>query len=60
MRRAASDLTEYVPGNHLMTDDRAPVELLGMKVLDGLIRDEVAFYKNIYKEEGLTALLERL
>lgn len=60
MRRAASDLTEYVPGNHLMTDDRAPVELLGMKVLDGLIRDEVAFYKKIYKEEGLTALLERL
>ena len=36
-----------------MTDDKAPVELLGMKVIDQLIQDEVAYYKDIYHEEGI-------
>ena len=60
MGRVSSELTEYVPGDLLMTDDKAPVELLGMKVIDELIRDEVAYYKQIYKDGGLKALLEKL
>ena len=28
-----------------MTDDKAPVELLGMKVIDSLIGNEVEYYK---------------
>ena len=60
MSRVSSELTEYVPGDLLMTDDKAPVELLGMKVIDELIRDEVAYYKQIYKDGGLKALLEKL
>lgn len=60
MKRVASELTKYVPGNHLMTDDKAPVELLGMRVIDELIRDEVAYYKEIYQEGGIKALLEAL
>ena len=40
-----------------MTDDRAPVELLGMRVIDELIRDEVVYYKMIYQEEGIPGLL---
>ncbi|MGN0437598.1 MAG: spermidine synthase, partial [Lachnospiraceae bacterium] len=59
-QKVSSELTEYVPGNYLMTDDKAPVELLGMKVIDELIRDEVAYYKDIYKEGGVKALLEKL
>lgn len=60
MEKVSSELTEYVPGHYLMTDDKAPVELLGMKVIDELIRDEVAYYKDIYKEGGVKALLEKL
>lgn len=60
MSRVSSELTEYVPGDLLMTDDKAPVELLGMKVIDELIRDEVAYYKQIYKDGGLKGLLEKL
>ena len=60
MGKIASELTVYVPGDYLMTDDKAPVELLGMKVIDGLIQDEIAYYKQVYKEGGLKALLEKL
>ena len=57
MQKVFSTLTAYVPGDYLLTDDKAPVELLGMRVIDELIRDEVAYYKAIYKEGGLKALL---
>ena len=44
----------------VMTDDKAPVELLGMQVIDELIGDEVSYYKKIYKESGLKGLLKAL
>lgn len=40
-----------------MTDDQAPVELLGMQVIDELIQEELAYYKNIYEREGISGLL---
>ncbi len=43
---------------HVMTDDQAPVELLGMRVIDEMIADEVNYYKKIYEEGGLEGLLE--
>ena len=39
-----------------MTDDKAPVELLGMQVIDQLIQEEVAYYKDIYEEQGISGL----
>ena len=60
MVRVQDGLTAYEAGNYRMTDDRAPVELLGMQVIDDLIGDEVEYYKEIYKEEGVGGLLERL
>ncbi|MDD6039404.1 MAG: fused MFS/spermidine synthase [bacterium] len=60
MNRVSSNLIKYVPGNYLMTDDKAPVELLGMKVIDELIQDEVVYYKDIYKNGGIKALIEQL
>ena len=43
-----------------MTDDKAPVELLGIKVIDSMIAEEVSYYKDIYKKEGLKGLLNAL
>ena len=60
MGRVTSGLTPYEPGSHIMTDDKAPVELLGMRVIDELIRDEVNYYREIWREGGLKALLELL
>ena len=39
-----------------MTDDKAPVELLGMRQIDSIIKDEVKYYKEIYKTQGLDGL----
>ncbi|MCQ2555065.1 MAG: fused MFS/spermidine synthase [Clostridia bacterium] len=52
-------LEKYVKGDYLMTDDKAPVELLGVKMIDELIIDEVEYYKGIFREEGLKGLIER-
>ena len=60
MEYVNNNLKEYEPGDYIMTDDKAPVELLGMRVIDELISDEVNYYKEIYREKGLEALLEAL
>ncbi|MCM1500156.1 MAG: fused MFS/spermidine synthase [Clostridium sp.] len=60
MNKVADRLTVYEPGQYLMTDDKAPVELLGMRVIDDLIQEEVKYYKEIYEKEGLQGLLDRL
>lgn len=60
MGKVTEGLTAYEPGEFLMTDDKAPVELLGMRVIDGLIRDEVEYYRDIYEQEGLKGLLDKL
>ena len=39
---------------------RQPVELLGMKVIDSLIGNEVEYYKKIYDTEGIKGLIEAL
>lgn len=60
MSGVLDNLTKYEKGNHILTDDKAPVELLGMRVIDELIRDEVAYYKQIYQKEGIKGLIESL
>ncbi|MCD8301246.1 MAG: fused MFS/spermidine synthase [Clostridiales bacterium] len=60
MDHVSEGLTAYDAGDYLMTDDKAPVELLGMRVIDDLIGNEASYYKDIYKEEGLSGLLEAL
>lgn len=60
MRKSYEDLVLYMPGDLVMTDDKAPVELLGMQVIDEIIEDEVNYYKGIYNREGLEGLLELL
>ena len=60
MQRVSDTITDYESRGHLMTDDKAPVELLGMKQIDLIIKDEVSYYKEIYEKEGLKGLLELL
>ena len=58
--RVSSDIRSYEKGNYILTDDKAPVELLGMQVIDEMIKDEVAYYKEIYKRDGIKGLLNAL
>lgn len=60
MERVQKNLTAYHAGNYVMTDDKAPVELLGMQIIDELIQEEVAYYKEIYEEEGFRGVMEML
>ena len=60
MAVVAENLTAYEAGNYIMTDDKAPVELLGMQVIDELIRDEVSYYKAIYEEQGVRGVIDAL
>ncbi len=50
-------LRHYVGGERILTDDQAPVEVLGMRAIDGLIQAELQYYQKIYREEGLKGLL---
>lgn len=52
------NLIQYTPGNYIMTDDKAPVELLGVKVIDEIIKKEVEYYRGIYEKEGLSGLMD--
>ena len=58
MSKVAADSSRYVKGDYVLTDDQAPVELLGMQVIDELIKDEVAYYKDIYEKDGISGVLE--
>ena len=58
--QVSANLTPYEPGDHIMTDDKAPVELLGMRVIDELIRDEVAYYRDLFREQGIRGVVNAL
>lgn len=60
LAQIADQSVVYHAGGRILTDDKAPVELLGMQELDGLIRKETEGYKEIYKKEGLEGLLKVL
>ena len=49
MERVVAGLEEKQGGDKILTDDKAPVEVLGMKVLDETIAKELAYYKDILK-----------
>lgn len=57
METVLKRLKPYYGGSRILTDDKAPVELLGMRVIDDLISRELAYYKNIFKTQGIEGLL---
>ena len=58
LEKVSSSLLRYLPGGRVLTDDRAPVELLGMRAIDDIIRDELAYYKEAFRREGISGLLK--
>ncbi|MBQ1518691.1 MAG: fused MFS/spermidine synthase [Ruminococcus sp.] len=57
MNRVADGLVPYHSEGRVLTDDKAPVELLGMRVIDGLIQDELDYYRKEFREKGIAALI---
>lgn len=57
MRTVNERLVTYTGGNDILTDDKAPVELLSMRAIDEIIKDELAYYKQIFREQGIAGLL---
>lgn len=41
----------------ILTDDKAPVEVLGMRAIDQLIAEEAGPYREILQKEGIGGLL---
>lgn len=57
MAEVAADLTVYTGGDCLLTDDRAPVEVLGMRVLDELIAGELDYYRENFSLQEILGML---
>lgn len=55
--RVSDGLTRYQPGGRLLTDDKAPVELLGMQTIDDMIGAELGYYKEKFETEGIAGLI---
>ena len=58
MRTVEARLSPVEGGDNILSDDRAPVELLGMRAIDALIADELAWARGMYEELGLRGLIE--
>ncbi|WNX85288.1 fused MFS/spermidine synthase [Agathobaculum sp. NTUH-O15-33] len=57
MRTVSAQLTPYASGGRLLTDDKAPVEMLGMKAIDEIIGGELDHYRRIFETDGLGGLI---
>ncbi len=57
MIHIAENWTTPALGENILTDDRAPVEMLSMRALDNLIQKNLQHYKEIYRREGLDGVL---
>ena len=57
MAEVAADLTAYTGGDHILTDDKAPVEVLGMRVLDELIAGELDYYRENFSLQEILGML---
>ncbi len=53
-------LAPYEGGALILTDDKAPVELLGMRVIDEMIMEELSYYKDAFKDMTISEMLDFL
>ncbi len=60
MSRVNAAITPYTSAGRLLTDDKAPVELLGMSAIDAIIDKELSYYRDLFRREGLAGLLAEL
>lgn len=61
MMNIVKDSLERVEGGNLiLIDDKAPVEVLGMKVIDEIIVDELSYYKEIFQSGDINTIINML
>ncbi|MCI5760684.1 MAG: fused MFS/spermidine synthase [Eubacterium sp.] len=60
LKKVCGNLRQYRSGDLLLTDDKAPVELLSMRAIDQIINDELAYYKKLFREKGIQGVLNEL
>ena len=60
MLNVKNNLTKVEKSNYILTDDKAPVEVLGMKVLDEIIGEELQSVKQMIQGKSLKELLDML
>ncbi len=60
MGLVAGQMVRWQPEDRVLTDDRAPVELLGIRTIDDLIKGEIGFYKEAFQKGGIRGLLKVL
>jgi len=58
--RLGDNLKPYEDTGIRLYDETCDVEMRSMYTLDDLVQEELAYYRNIYKESGLKGLLEQL
>ena len=57
LETVSKKLRSYTGQGRILTDDKAPVELLGMRVIDDIISSELEYYKTIFEIQGIEGLL---
>lgn len=60
MDKVSERLTKYEAGDLVLTDDKAPVELLGMQVIDEMISAELQHYKELFKGKSIKEMIDML
>ena len=60
MARVKKSLIKYDAGSLILTDDKAPVELLGMRVIDEIISDELDYYRELFKGKSISEMIDML
>lgn len=60
MERVRDGLAASEPGRYILTDDKAPVELLGMRAIDELISEELTYYKDLIQAGDFEGLIDAI
>lgn len=60
MKWVSNNMVAAQKSDYILTDDRAPVELLGMNALDDMINEELDYIKRVTKGKSLKELYDML
>ncbi len=60
IKRIQACLVPVEPSEYILTDDKAPVELLGISAIDNMIIAEIDYYKDKIKGKSISELIKEL
>ena len=60
LRNVCDRLETVEPNEYLLTDDKAPVELLGMRVLDDMIIEDLEYYRSKLRGKSIKQIIDEL